>query len=127
MVPPSVRRIIDSANGNIYARGSHDMKCVGLLYLEAIRNLKRSNFEPLGTIYISFVPNKEIGGYDGANSKVFDEINVGIVLDEGLASPDESYRLFYAERCPMWLVIKAAGAPRRGAKLYDNTVMENDE
>ncbi|KAI3795644.1 hypothetical protein L1987_38300 [Smallanthus sonchifolius] len=124
--PPFAGEISD---GNIFARGSQDMKCVGLQYLESIRNLKASNFEPLRTIYISFIPDEEIGGHDGAdrfaNSEVFDEMNVGIVLDEGLASPDESYRLFYAERCPMWLVIKAAGAPGHGAKLYDNTAMEN--
>lgn len=105
------------------------MKCVGLQYLEAIRKLKDSNFEPLRTIYISFVPDEEIGGHDGAEkfakSKIFDEMNVGIVLDEGLASPEDNYRLFYAERCPMWLVIKATGAPGHGAKLYDNTAMEN--
>ncbi|KAL8228332.1 hypothetical protein R6Q57_015916 [Mikania cordata] len=126
---PPFDATIDALTGNIYARGSQDMKCVGLQYLEAIRNLKSSNFEPLRTIYISFVPDEEIGGHDGAemfaNSKLFDEMNVGIVLDEGLASPDESYRLFYAERCPMWLVIKAAGAPGHGAKLFDGTAMEN--
>ena len=33
--------------------------------------------------------------------------------------------MFYAERCPWWLVIKASGAPGHGAKLYDNTAMEN--
>lgn len=43
----------------------------------------------------------------------------------GLASPDENYRVFYAERSPMWTVIKATGAPGHGAKLYDNTAMEN--
>lgn len=32
---------------------------------------------------------------------------------------------FYAERCPWWLVIKARGAPGHGAKLYDNSAMEN--
>ncbi|XP_076944791.1 uncharacterized protein LOC143615575 [Bidens hawaiensis] len=114
---------------NIYARGSQDMKCVGLQYLEAIRKLKADHFQPLRTIYVLFVPDEEIGGHDGAErfveSEVFDELNVGVVLDEGLASPEESYRLFYAERCPMWLVIKATGAPGHGAKLYDNTAMEN--
>ncbi|KAJ9550443.1 hypothetical protein OSB04_014488 [Centaurea solstitialis] len=120
-----------NSGGNIYARGSQDMKCVGLQYLEAIRNLKNkdSGFQPIRTIYVSFVPDEEIGGHDGAElfakSKVFHEMNVGIVLDEGLASPEDYYRLFYAERCPMWLVIKATGAPGHGAKLYDNTAMEN--
>ncbi|KAL7587720.1 hypothetical protein Lser_V15G39982 [Lactuca serriola] len=126
---PPFDAAIDHENGNIYARGSQDMKCVGLQYLEAIRKLKESKFEPLRTIYVVFVPDEEIGGHDGAekfaNSEIFDEMNVGIVLDEGLASPEDYYRLFYAERCPMWLVIKATGAPGHGAKLYDNTAMEN--
>ncbi|KAL7586343.1 hypothetical protein Lser_V15G39981 [Lactuca serriola] len=126
---PPFDATIDPENGNIYARGSQDMKCVGLQYLEAIRKLKDSKFEPLRTIYVSFVPDEEIGGLDGAkrfaNSKIFDEMNVGIVLDEGLASPEDKYRLFYAERRAMSLVIKAIGAPGHGAKMYDNTAMEN--
>lgn len=43
----------------------------------------------------------------------------------GLASPTEYYRAFYGERRAWWLVIKATGAPGHGAKLYDNTAMEN--
>lgn len=116
-------------HGQIYARGSQDMKCVGMQYLEAVRNLKSSGFEPTRTVYLSFVPDEEIGGHGGAEkfaeSDIFDEMNVGIVLDEGLASPGQNYRAFYAERCPWWLVIKAAGAPGHGAKLYDNTAVEN--
>ncbi|XP_021753263.1 aminoacylase-1-like isoform X1 [Chenopodium quinoa] len=115
--------------GNIYARGSQDMKCVGLQYLEAIRKLKDSGFEPTRTIYLTFVPDEEIGGHDGveklAESDLFKKMNVAFVLDEGLASPGEKYRAFYAERSPMWTVIKATGAPGHGAKLYDNTAMEN--
>ncbi|KAL7237238.1 hypothetical protein ACSBR2_003514 [Camellia fascicularis] len=115
--------------GRIYARGSQDMKCVGLQYLEAIRKLKSSGFQPLRTLYLSFVPDEEIGGHDGAaklaDSETFQKMNVGIVLDEGLASPDQNYRVFFGERCPWWLVIKATGAPGHGAKLYDNTAMEN--
>lgn len=105
------------------------MKCVGLQYLEAIRRLKSSGFQPLRTVYLSFVPDEEIGGHDGAekfaDSDEFKKMNVGIVLDEGLASPNENYRAFYAERSPWWLVIRATGAPGHGAKLYDNTAMEN--
>uniref|UniRef100_A0A5B7B8X4 N-acyl-aliphatic-L-amino acid amidohydrolase n=1 Tax=Davidia involucrata TaxID=16924 RepID=A0A5B7B8X4_DAVIN len=116
-------------NGRIYARGSQDMKCVGLQYLEAIRKLKSAGFEPARTVYLSFVPDEEIGGHDGAeklaDSEIFKKMNVGIVLDEGLASPDENYRVFYGERCPWWLVIKATGDPGHGAKLYDNSAMEN--
>lgn len=105
------------------------MKCVGQQYLEAIRRLKSSGFQPLRTVYLSFVSDEEIGGHDGAekfaDSDEFKKMNVGIVLDEGLASPNENYRAFYAERSPWWLVIRATGAPGHGAKLYDNTAMEN--
>ncbi|KAJ7942613.1 aminoacylase-1 [Quillaja saponaria] len=115
--------------GNIYARGSQDMKCVGMQYLEAIRRLKASGFQPYRSIYLSFAPDEEIGGNDGAgkfaSSEIFNNLNVGIVLDEGLPSPNENYRAFYAERSPWWLVIRATGAPGHGAKLYDNTAMEN--
>ncbi|XP_021907049.1 aminoacylase-1 [Carica papaya] len=116
-------------HGNIYARGSQDMKCVGMQYLEAIRKLKSSGFNPVRSVYVAFVPDEEIGGHDGAekfaSSDVFKNLNVGVVLDEGLASPNENYRMFYAERCPCWTVIKARGAPGHGAKLYDNTAVEN--
>ncbi|KAK4561907.1 hypothetical protein RGQ29_004670 [Quercus rubra] len=115
--------------GNIYARGSQDMKCVGMQYLEAIRKLKASGFHPLRSVYLSFVPDEEIGGHDGVekfvDSDVFTNMNLGIVLDEGLASPSEDYRVFYAERSTRWLVIKATGQPGHGAKLYDNSAMEN--
>ncbi|KAI3409136.1 N-acyl-L-amino-acid amidohydrolase [Psidium guajava] len=125
--PPFAARA--DAEGRIYARGSQDMKCVGMQYLEAIRRLKRSGFAPVRDVYLSFVPDEEIGGHTGAaklvESDEFRDMNIGIVLDEGLASPTEYYRAFYGERCPWWLVIKATGAPGHGAKLYDNTAMEN--
>ncbi|KAJ7001928.1 aminoacylase-1-like isoform X2 [Populus alba x Populus x berolinensis] len=119
---------VDS-DGNIFARGSQDMKCVGMQYLEAIRRLKSSGFHPLRSVYLSFVPDEEIGSRDGAkkfaDSDIFNSMNVGIALDEGLASPSENYRTFYAERNPWWLVIKATGPPGHGAKLYDNSAIEN--
>lgn len=65
------------------------MKCVGLQYLEAIRQLKNSGFQPTRTVYVSFDPDEEIGGHDGAEkfaeSEEFGNMNVGIVLDEGLS------------------------------------------
>lgn len=116
-------------DGKIYARGSQDMKCVGMQYLEAIRKLQASGFQPLRSIYLSFVPDEEVGGHDGVEkfveSQVFKSLDVAIVLDEGLPSPTESYRAFYGEKSPWWLVIKAKGAPGHGAKLYDNSAMEN--
>lgn len=63
------------------------MKCVGMQYLEAIRRLRSSGFCPKRSLYLSFVPDEEIDGRDGAemlaSSDVFKNMNVDIVLDEG--------------------------------------------
>uniref|UniRef100_A0A0E0CEQ0 N-acyl-L-amino-acid amidohydrolase n=1 Tax=Oryza meridionalis TaxID=40149 RepID=A0A0E0CEQ0_9ORYZ len=108
---------------------SHTDVCVGMQYLEAIRRLRSAGFIPDRNIYLTFVPDEEIGGHEGieafVSSKEFKDMNVGLVLDEGLASPGEEYRVFYGERSPWWLTIKAKGAPGHGAKLYDGSAMEN--
>ncbi|EFJ33193.1 hypothetical protein SELMODRAFT_406809 [Selaginella moellendorffii] len=119
----------EDSRGNVLARGSQDMKCVGLQYLEAIRRLKRAGFKPPRSVHVSFLPDEEIGGNDGAGqftgSKEFQDLNVGLALDEGLASEGDEYRVFYAERSPWWLAVKAMGRPGHGSKLFDNSAMEN--
>ncbi|XVF36885.1 hypothetical protein REPUB_Repub19eG0097300 [Reevesia pubescens] len=116
-------------DGKIYARGAQDDKCIAMQYLEAIRNLKAKGFVPLRTVHISYVPDEEIGGLDGSakfvKSKEFEDLNIGFVLDEGQASTDDGFRVFYADRSPWGLIIKASGAPGHGSKMYDNGAMEN--
>ena len=46
---------IDS-EGRIFARGSQDMKCVGVQYLAAIRALKKNGVTLKRTIHVMFVP-----------------------------------------------------------------------
>jgi hypothetical protein len=43
-------------NGNIFARGAQDMKCVGIQYLEAVRRLMSKGVCLRRTVHISFVP-----------------------------------------------------------------------
>jgi aminoacylase len=49
--------------------------------------LKASGFQPLRTVYLSFVPDKEIDSHDGVEKfmdfDVFKNLNEGILLDEG--------------------------------------------
>ncbi|KAE8077432.1 hypothetical protein FH972_015997 [Carpinus fangiana] len=120
---------VRSPDGKIFARGAQDDKCIGVQYLEAIRNLKAKNFVPTRTVHVSYVPDEEIGGVDGAAkfvaSKLFQELRVGFALDEGQASPGDEFRVFYADRSPWSLVIKAEGTPGHGSRMYDNTAMEN--
>ncbi|GMP79349.1 hypothetical protein CsSME_00034931 [Camellia sinensis var. sinensis] len=119
-----------SSAGNIFARGAQDDKSISLQYLEAIRILQNDfNFKPVRTVHISYVPDEEIGGLDGmakfVESQVFDELNLGFVLDEGQASPNDEFRVFYADRSPWNVVIRALGVPGHGSRMYDNSAMEN--
>uniref|UniRef100_A0A9I9DYF1 Uncharacterized protein n=1 Tax=Cucumis melo TaxID=3656 RepID=A0A9I9DYF1_CUCME len=86
-------------DGKIFAHGSQDDKSIAIQYLEAIRNLRNQDFIPVRTVHISYVPNEEIGGFDGAaksvQSKEFKELNVGFMMDEGQASPGDEFRVGY--------------------------------
>ncbi|XAR55583.1 Aminoacylase [Bertholletia excelsa] len=119
-----------SDDGKIFARGSQDDKCIAIQYLEAIRILQTEfDYKPVRTVHISYVPDEEIGGFDGmakfVESKVFEELNFGFVLDEGQASTNDEYRVFYADRSPWHIVIRAVGMPGHGSRMYDNSAMEN--
>lgn len=56
---------------------------------------------------------------------MFEKLNVGFVLDEGQASMNDEFRVFYADRSPWWLVVRAFGMPGHGSRMYDNSAMEN--
>lgn len=112
--------------GRIYARGAQDMKCVGIQYLEAVRILKAKNWQPKRDLHIIFVPDEEIGGHDGmeklVNMEGWKELNIGLVLDEGLASPGNEYLLFYGERAPWWIKVIITGETGHGSQFICDTV-----
>ena len=56
--------------GNIYGRGTQDMKCVGIQHIEAVRRLKKSGKRFKRTIHLTFVPDEEVGGSDGMQKYV---------------------------------------------------------
>lgn len=118
-----------TSDGKIFARGAQDDKCIAVQYLEAIRNLKARAFSPLRSVHISLVPDEEIGGLNGAakfvESDDFLRLNVGFALDEGQATPGDEFRVFYADRIPWNVIIRAKGVPGHGARMYDGSAMEN--
>lgn len=120
-----------TSDGKIFARGAQDDKCIGMQYLEAIKVIQSSDpdFVPLRNVHVVYVPDEEVGGFDGMEKfvelKEFEELNVGFMMDEGQASTNDEFRVFYADRTPWHMVIKAVGTPGHGSKLYDNTAMEN--
>ncbi|KAJ1439256.1 Peptidase M20 [Sesbania bispinosa] len=118
-----------TSDGAIFARGAQDDKCIAMQYLEAIRNLCGRGFQPTRSVHVSLVPDEEIGGFDGAakfvESEDFESLNVGFALDEGQASPGDEFRVFYADRVPWGVKIKAKGQPGHGSRMYDDSAMEN--
>ncbi|XP_016959782.1 aminoacylase-1 [Drosophila biarmipes] len=114
--------------GRIFARGSQDMKCVGMQYLAAIRALKEKGDRFKRTIHISFVPDEEVGGTKGmspfVDSEDFKLLNIGFSLDEGIASPTSEFPVFYAERTRKGVVFKISGSAGHGLLLMPNTAGE---
>jgi aminoacylase len=122
-------------DGKIYGRGTQDMKCVCMQYIEAIRVMKRVNpdWRPARTIYYTFVPDEECGGAGMAaflDSKLYKEIivkehgGISLALDEGLASTTNTFSVFYGERLPWWIDVKATGPTGHGSRFIENTAVE---
>mmetsp|Transcript_1052 Transcript_1052/g.1604 ORF Transcript_1052/g.1604 Transcript_1052/m.1604 type:complete len:473 (+) Transcript_1052:19-1437(+) len=117
-------------DGRVYGRGAQDMKCVCIQYMEAIRKLHQSkpDYHPSRSIYLSFVPDEEIGGSGMAailSSKLYKSFpGIAIALDEGLASTDDTYSVFYGERLPWWVEVTAKGNTGHGSRFIENTAVE---
>ncbi|XP_034488739.1 aminoacylase-1A-like [Drosophila innubila] len=114
--------------GRIYARGTQDTKEIGTQYLGAIRVLKAKGFQPKRTVYVSFVPDEEVGGYLGMREFVhtdhFKNMNLGFSMDEGSSSLDDGYYVYYAERTAWHLRFKISGTAGHGSILLPNTAGE---
>ena len=115
--------------GRVYGRGAQDMKCVVVGYIHAIKKLLRSGFAPVRTIHFSFVPDEEIGGGQGMQvlleSTWFKAKNIGLALDEGLASEDDYYSVFYGERLPWWIKIQANGRTGHASRFIEDTAVSS--
>ncbi|RKP23607.1 hypothetical protein SYNPS1DRAFT_3249, partial [Syncephalis pseudoplumigaleata] len=122
---------VPQKNGDykIYARGAQDMKIVGISYVEALRRLKQTGWQPRRTLHLTFVPDEEIGGSDGMqafiNNGGLAELNPGFCLDEGkppgLANPEDAYKLYYAERVTWWIHVTAHGNTGHGSQFIAGT------
>ncbi|TKS71374.1 Aminoacylase-1A [Collichthys lucidus] len=116
------------AEGNIYARGTQDMKCVTIQYIQAVRRLKAEGRKLMRTVHLMFVPDEEVGGHKGMETFVkhpeFQKLNLGFALDEGLANPGEAFTVFYGERNPWWITVHCPGSPGHGSRFVENTAAE---
>jgi acetylornithine deacetylase/succinyl-diaminopimelate desuccinylase-like protein len=113
----------------------------GIQYIEALRRLLTNGKKFQRTIHILWGPGKsfhidlsyqyldeEIGGGDGMKLFVktpeFKKLNIGFTLDEGIATPDDAYKVYYAERNLWWVKVSCIGQPGHGSKFQDNTAAE---
>lgn len=89
-----------------------DMKCVGIMYMEALRRMGAVKGSFLRTLHIVWGPDEEIGGKLGMGKFVetddWKNLNIGFALDEGIASPNDTYVVSYAERCMWWITVKVS-------------------
>jgi aminoacylase len=117
-------------HGNIYGRGTQDMKCVCIQYVEAIRKITTASdaFVPERSVYLTFVPDEEVGGGGMAaflESSLYNSLpSIALALDEGLASTTESFSVFYGERIPWFVDVTATGPTGHGSRFIDNTAVE---
>ena len=86
----------------IRGRGIQDMKSVIAQYISSLHRLATSGFTPSRTIIMTLVPDEEIGGAGMADYLASDFFKsnggvegVGIALDEGLASENDVYNVYY--------------------------------
>lgn len=116
-------------NGDIVARGSQDMKCVGIAYLEAIRRIKMNSSSIFKrTIHLLFTPDEEIGSPNGAaqiiKSSELENLNIGACFDEGIPSPTNKFYVFNVERLAISIKILARGVAGHGSSLPQGTAIE---
>ncbi|GAX26615.1 aminoacylase [Fistulifera solaris] len=111
----------------IYGRGTQDMKCVCIQYIEAVAHLKAEGFQPARDVYLTFVPDEEIGGSGMAaflDSSLYKSLpGIALALDEGLASTTDVFSVFYGERLPWWVEVTARGPTGHGSRFIENTAV----
>jgi len=71
-----------------------------------------------------FCPDEEISSEEGmvkfTKTEKFKELNIGYCLDEGTASPDDTYLIAYGERASWWVKILCQGKAGHASRFLEN-------
>jgi aminoacylase len=107
----------------IFGRGTQDMKGVGFVHYAALKKIKDEGIRLKRTVHLVLVPDEEVGGFRGlgqfVETDIFKQMNVGYVLDEGLASGDEArLKIKVAERKVLQIKIVSSGDTVHGSRLH---------
>jgi acetylornithine deacetylase/succinyl-diaminopimelate desuccinylase-like protein len=115
--------------GEMWGRGTMDMKGLGVAHLLAFLTLKRQNIPLTRDIILMAVPDEEVGGQLGARWMIehhFPELDPEYVLDEGgfgsedLFAPGKLvFGISVAEKQIAWMKIRAEGVAGHGSQPHD--------
>ena len=116
-------------NGDLWGRGSMDMKGQGVAQLVAFLMLKRQNVPRTRDVILMAEPDEEVGGALGARWMIanhYAELDPEYVIDEGgFGSPDlfapnkTVYGISVAEKKIVWLKLRAEGVAGHGSQPTD--------
>src|SRR4051812_33307801 len=116
-------------NGDLWGRGSMDMKGQGVAQLVAFLMLKRQNVPRNRDVILLAEPDEEVGGALGARWMIanhYAELDPEYVIDEGgfgstdLFAPNKMvYGISIAEKKIVWLKLRAEGVAGHGSQPTD--------
>ena len=116
-------------NGDLWGRGSMDMKGQAVAQLVAFLMLKRQNVPRTRDVILMAEPDEEVGGALGARWMIanhYAELDPEYVIDEGgfgstdLFAPNKTvYGISVAEKKIVWLKLRADGVAGHGSQPTD--------
>jgi acetylornithine deacetylase/succinyl-diaminopimelate desuccinylase-like protein len=116
-------------DGNIWGRGTMDMKGLGVVQLMAFLSLKRLRVPLARDVILMAVPDEETGGALGADwmrTNHYAEFDPEYIIDEGgfgsrdLFAPDKLvFGISVAEKKILWLKLRAEGIAGHGSQPHD--------
>jgi acetylornithine deacetylase/succinyl-diaminopimelate desuccinylase-like protein len=117
------------ADGNIWGRGTMDMKGLGVVQLMAFLTLKRQSVPLNRDVILMSVPDEETGGTLGADwmrANHYSDFDPEYIIDEGgfgsrdLFAPGKLvFGISVAEKKIMWLKVRAEGIAGHGSQPHD--------
>ena len=116
-------------DGELWGRGSMDMKGLGVAHLLAFLTLKRQNVQLTRDVILMAVPDEEVGGQLGARWMIehhFAELDPEYVLDEGGFGSEDLFSagklvfgISVAEKQIAWMKVRAEGVAGHGSQPHD--------
>lgn len=107
-------------NGDIYGRGTQDTKSLSLQHLYAVLQLWNEK-SLLRDVYVTIMPDEELGAKNGMQSfiksQAFKNMNVGVVMDEGVAFPDKMSPVFYQDKVAWQFQVDCYGISAHGSQF----------